>query len=238
MTEPQRRNVDTQEPAWLRRAEELLRGLTGVVSARIVTDASGRIEEIHVLTDHTVEPKQTVRNVESALLAELGMRIDHRKVSVAQARHPDEVTVLELAGTQEEETEAVQPERRYEFVGYEFERRYVHRVQCRVRVRLDDEEFEGSAEGADIDNARLTVASQAALNALEVAEEHELAFALDGVRLVELFDRPVVVVAVYGLSGRSRVFLTGAAPVRESAEHAAILAALQATNRWLVTRGN
>lgn len=239
MTEPQRQRTNTdEEPAWLRRAEELLRGLTGVVSTRIVADPAGRVEEIHVLTDHTVEPKQTVRNVESALLAELGMRIDHRKVSVAQARHPEDVTILDL-GTEEEEATPTGDGagRRYQFLGYEFERRYVHRVECRVRIRLDDEEFEGAAEGADIENARLTVAAQAVLNALEEAEAHEVAFALDGVRQVELFDQPVVTLGVYGLSGRSRTFLAGAVPVRESAEHAAILAALQATNRWIATRG-
>ena len=30
-----------------------------------------------------VSPKQTVRNVESALLAQLGMRVSHKKISVA-----------------------------------------------------------------------------------------------------------------------------------------------------------
>ncbi len=51
-----------------------------------------------------------------------------------------------------------------------------------------------------------------------------------------MFDEPVILAAVYGLSGRSRTFLAGAAPVTESPEHAAILAALKATNRWISTR--
>jgi hypothetical protein len=59
------------------RAEELLATLPGVVSVRI------EVEAIHVLTSVEVAPKQTVRNIESALMAHLGMRVDHRKVSVA-----------------------------------------------------------------------------------------------------------------------------------------------------------
>jgi hypothetical protein len=65
------------------RAEELLGTLPGVVSVRIEATASGEVEAIHVLTSVEIGPKQTVRNIESALLAHLGMRVDHRKISVA-----------------------------------------------------------------------------------------------------------------------------------------------------------
>jgi hypothetical protein len=61
----------------------LLATLPGVVSVRIEATPSGEIIAIHVLTSVEVAPKQTVRNIESALLAHLGLRVDHRKVSVA-----------------------------------------------------------------------------------------------------------------------------------------------------------
>jgi hypothetical protein len=67
----------------IQRAEELLGTLPGVVSARIIASASGSVEEIHILTTTDVTPKQTVRNVESALIAHLGMRVSHKKISVA-----------------------------------------------------------------------------------------------------------------------------------------------------------
>ncbi len=65
------------------RAEELLATLPGVVSVRIEASPGGEVDAIHVLTSVEVGPKQTVRNIESALLAHLGMRVDHRKISVA-----------------------------------------------------------------------------------------------------------------------------------------------------------
>src|SRR5262245_6332427 len=68
------------------RAEELLRSLTGVVSARVVTSSKGEVEEIHILTTDQVGPKQTVRNVESALYAHLDLTVDHRRISVAQTK--------------------------------------------------------------------------------------------------------------------------------------------------------
>src|ERR1043166_3376161 len=67
----------------IQRAEELLATLPGVISARIVAGVNGAVEEIHILTTTDVTPKQTVRNVESALIAHLGMRVSHKKISVA-----------------------------------------------------------------------------------------------------------------------------------------------------------
>ena len=65
-------------------AERLIGSLNGVLSARIATDRTGEIDEVHVLTSRDTPPKQTVRNVESALRAQFDLRLDHRKISVAQ----------------------------------------------------------------------------------------------------------------------------------------------------------
>lgn len=72
----------------IKRAEELLVTLPGVLSAKIVAADTGAVDEIHVLTTAEYTPKQTVRNIESALIAHLGMRVDHRKISVASSSEP------------------------------------------------------------------------------------------------------------------------------------------------------
>src|SRR5207237_1002275 len=64
-------------------AEALIASLPGVSSARSVETDGGGVGDIHVLTGAEVPAKQTVRNVESALLAHFGIRVDHRKISVA-----------------------------------------------------------------------------------------------------------------------------------------------------------
>ncbi len=87
----------------IRRAEELIVTLPGVLSVRIVPGDSGAIDEIHVLTTDAVPPKSTVRNIESALMAHLGMRVNHRKISVA--------TTLESPRVREQSAEAAAPER-------------------------------------------------------------------------------------------------------------------------------
>lgn len=67
----------------IRRAEELIATLPGVISVRIVPSDMGAVDEIHVLTTDQVPPKNTVRNIESALMAHLGLRVNHRKISIA-----------------------------------------------------------------------------------------------------------------------------------------------------------
>ena len=67
----------------LGRAESLIATLQSVVSVRIVASENGVVDAVHVLVSGELTPKQVVRNVESALMAQLGMKIDHRKISVA-----------------------------------------------------------------------------------------------------------------------------------------------------------
>src|SRR5688500_20316428 len=70
----------------IQRAEELLATLPGVISVRVVAGPTGSVDEIHLLTSEEVSPKQTVRNVESALMAHLGKRVSHKQISVATTR--------------------------------------------------------------------------------------------------------------------------------------------------------
>jgi hypothetical protein len=60
--------------------------------------------------------------------------------------------------------------------------------------------------------------------------------ALDGVKVVDAFDRKFVLVSVHAIAGRDSSRLAGTNLADESTDRAAILATLQATDRWV--RGN
>ena len=79
----------------MRRAENLLTSLEGILSARVVTTPLGEVSEVHVLAQAGLQPKQLVRNIESALLAHLGLKIDHRKISIAQTADVKPLEALE-----------------------------------------------------------------------------------------------------------------------------------------------
>ncbi len=213
--------------AWIvRRAEELITSLSGVMSARIVAGRAGEIEEIHVLTSAGVAAKQVVRNVESALMAQLGLKVDHRKISVAQTAEMKPIQVL-----QKEAVAEAASRRRHVYTDLVIESPRPRRVVVRVLLRADGLELEGVEEGVDEARSRVQLAARATVKALE-RELEEAGVVLEGVRVVEAFDRQLVLAAVHGVGGRSSQFLVGACEIRESPEQAAVLAVLDATNRW------
>lgn len=66
--------------------ESLLICLPDIQKARVVVNDWGAIEEIHILTGLGRNPKQIVRDVQSALKAQWDITVDRRKVSVAQVQ--------------------------------------------------------------------------------------------------------------------------------------------------------
>lgn len=294
-------------------AEELIRTLPGVVSARVVDNGEGSIQEVHILTTSEVPAKQTVRNVESALFAHLGLRIDHRRVSVASvsetpapAQRPSPAsagsaggmgvgapsspqspgsgamsgvggasatgpsatpsatssatysgTAASLSSTEETvgagsrrrrpaaaaDTEGMGvytptpgldgPRRRIYFEDVEVRGSRARGVSCRVSLMKDGTSFVGEARGVDGDRARLELAARASCLAIGDADARDRQFGLEGVRVFDAFDRKFIFVGVTVRYGRDMRLLAGTCEVIDSAETAAVLAVLDATNRWL-----
>ena len=239
------------------RAEELLASLAGVASAHVVLDPDHSIAEIHILATPDLHPKQVVRNVESAMSAGLGIQIDRRIVSVAQIRtearadrteptsprsngqvvalprtEPDQKADLHEAPRRrkDEPQDRAQDRGRLEYVRYRAQRD-AERCTCEVVLRQDGEEVVGSGAGADTAGGRVLAAARAVLDAIGQARP-DLRIQLDGAAISSSRGRSFVLVSAYAMVRRNRVSLAGAASLSRSPEEAAILAALQATNRW------
>lgn len=234
--------------------EHLLASLQGVISARVVTASDGRPLEIHILASPDLHPKQVVRNIESALSAGLGLDIDRRIVSVSQLRPGAEAPDAVRAAPAEPEASppvartvhltsnghSVAPQAapaaggglpsRLAFAGFSSRSRSARETVCEVRLRVADREFTGSAEGPDTLQGRAEAGARAAFDALgRGAPEAGLLF--EGVTLVNAHGRTYVLVSAQAVEGRESKGLVGAALLERSPEEAAVLAALQATNR-------
>ncbi len=219
------------DPWGVKRAENLLTSLTGVLSASVVVTPQGEVSEIHVLTRNDIAPKQVVRNIESALMAQLGMKIDHRKISVAQT-----ADVRPIEELQQDAILARVSKRVVTFKGLEVRPGIrPQRVTVRVKLGFGDREAEMEEQGTDTTRNRVEAAARAAASCLdELMPDNSVA--LEGAQLIEAFDRKFVMVAVHGLGGREAQLLTGTCEIRESAERASVLAVLDATNRWTDAR--
>lgn len=253
----------------LRRAEELIGTLPGVVAVKIMPSDTGAIEEIHVLTTDQVPPKNTVRNIESALIAQLGLRVNHRKISVAttvETARPDDVPLAGpltavpggagggsssasiggatpigvFSGTGSSTVVASGPpvpRRLLVFEDVEVRRSRSRGVLCRVTLSRGGTEYFGEAEGQESERSRIELSARAALQAIATAvaggsgiERH---LSLEGAKLIDAFDREFVFVSLTARVGREPLVLTGSCEVRESAETSAVLAVLDATNRFV-----
>ena len=247
----------------IKRAEELLQTLPGVIAARIIASETGAVDEIHVLTSAEVTPKQTVRNIESALIAHLGMRVDHRKISVATTLEnrkaaeaepvvaPTPAPAPTVAGpapnasmapvapvattaSMAPQTLAGAGPRVLFFEDVEVRRSRAKGISCRVTLRKGDQSYTGEAEGMENERTRIELAGRAALKAIAELEPSARVLDLGGARVVEAFDREFVLAAVTAQMVRETVLLTGTCEVKESPETACVLAVLDATNRWLL----
>ncbi|MBI2842089.1 MAG: hypothetical protein HYX78_01675 [Armatimonadetes bacterium] len=194
--------------------ESVICQLRDVISARVIANSSGEIEEVHVLTEANRTPKQVVRDIESALMAKLGLQLDHRKVSVAQVQ-----------GTGKKE----QGRLKFSDVSISLEG---SKAEATVRLKRNGCVYEGTAAGLSSTNSQMRLVATAALRAVENAG------AADGTMVVEdmntgvsLGGKNVAIVLINMVTDRADDLLTGSAVVKQDLWRAVVNATLDAVNR-------
>ena len=215
--------ADLQNRAAVADVESTISRLRGVSSTRVAADNRGEIVEVHVVADETRHPKQLSRDIESALFSELGLRIDHRKISIAQVR-----------GMAEAATEV-----RLKFLSIEYS---LDRTSTRARgsVGHGEESFTGAASmpaGAKVRQEELVARAT-----LEAVHEFLRSAGINGDGVgMELRDftrsensgSPFFVVSIRVMAERGEQNLIGSALVRDDPWRAAASATLDALNRRL-----
>jgi hypothetical protein len=197
----------------------------------VVTTPLGEVSEVHILAQAGLQPKQLVRNIESALLAQLGLKVDHRKISIAQTADVKPIEALERDAVRDRvmqrtllfENLTVAPSRR------------PHRITITVTLSYRGQVETAEEESSDTPRSRVEAAAKAAVTVLDRLLT-EASLALEGAKIVEGFDREFAFVGVQGLGGRETTLMTGTSEIKESAERAAVFAVLDATNRWTEAR--
>jgi len=202
--------------------EALLAQLPGIISARLVVNDWGGIEEIHVLATTERHPKQVVRDVESSLAARWGITIDHKKISVAQ-----------LTGLQ-----PTLPPVRLRLANLQIKSDSLRgRLQVNVTLcKSDDPEvtYGGQAEGAHSRLQSVRVAAMATVEALNEYLDPDYGLTLEDVAIINLGAHEVAVVALSLLTPRRKEeTLVGATAVRHDLLETVVKATLDAVNRRL-----
>jgi hypothetical protein len=204
--------------------EAALADVGEIKAARVVASHDGVIQEIHVLALPTKQPKQLVRDIESTLMAQFGIPIDHKKISIA------------LLGR-----DAIKPEA----VETEADRNTLARpricsinatvsgVQASASVALEigGTEYVGNSSGPASQTGRLRLVALAALDAVSQYTDATISFALEDVAILKLGREKVAVSCIALVSSLGEQTFSGSAMVRQNDNDSVVRATLDAINR-------
>jgi|UniRef100_A0A7V3REY2 predicted DNA-binding transcriptional regulator len=182
----------------VKQAEELskvLSTLDGVMKAKVILDEeSGEPTEVHILAYGDKNPKQLVRDVETAILTVSGERIDRRIISIAQiegeAQGEGSSSQLKVqsAGLSEDGTE----------------------IEVSVEITMGVSSKSSKSRGIKSFKNVLKLSAEATIEAIESIVESKMKFSLDEIREVTIEDRKffigVLTVISYGSMSRELVF--------------------------------
>lgn len=193
-----------------KKLESIISQISGVTAVRIVPDGDN-LREIHVIADSAKNPKQVVRDVETAILASTGLRIDRKIISVAQ-----------MAGEVHARPEYVISSLTTEDLG--------KNLRVVVSVEHGEDRYEGSAEGAKTSIQRLKTAAAAVISAFD--ELTESIYSVDDVRIITLAGKEFLVCHITKLDDGKERSLIGSAELEKDPLLAAANAALEVLVRF------
>lgn len=198
------------------RIKQAIASLPDVQSCNVEFNPDGTISAIHIVSSTRRSPKQIVRDVESVMLADFGIKIDHRKVSVARVedrgerRHerPQRARLVTITSTASGGKGSVE-----------------------VALERAGVTVTGQASGVADGGGGIRLVAHATLRALEKMVGQDASFELlDVVRIRSGERRAVVVLASFVSSSQVRS-LAGCVQFDEDERRATALAALDASNR-------
>lgn len=213
------KNLDTQGitevRGTLRDYEEAIRQIREVMAVRVVAGDRGGVEEIHVLAGSGRSPKQIVRDIESSLMAQFGLSVDHKKISVAQIEEGAPVAW----GTGRLRLLSV----RFTTDG--------PRVEAEVKLEFDDVVHSGKSCGPSSEVNRLRVAAEATLAAVAEYFNSNYQLAVDDVLVLEVRSRRIVLTVMSLIAQGGEETLVGSSLIRGPETDAVVRSVLDALNR-------
>jgi len=200
--------------------EQAIKQIKGVIAARIKVNEQGEIEEVHILAGSVRAPKQIVRDIESLLMAQFDVQIDHKKVSVAQVEDDEDGSFAIVEST------------RPKLVGVTL-RTVNGMAEVKVELLTGEQIIEGIAQGPSSAHNKLRLFVEATLQALSPLTLEKFLFVTEDVGITQLVKQQVALVSITLITTAGEQSLIGCALVRNDEREAVVKATLDAVNRKL-----
>ncbi|NPV53958.1 MAG: hypothetical protein HPY71_10595 [Firmicutes bacterium] len=211
--------------------QNAIQEVRGVSTARLMLGPSGAIEEIHVLATQERPPKQIVRDIESACMVRFGVRLDRRKISVAQVGGDENLEKLGASGVDV-------PQKRIELERFRssFES---GNIKFYVDLNYNGRAARGYDFGPPTAENKLRLPASATAHAIEGLLGGACSFVLEDVQLIQMRRGMAVIVLVSFISPGGEEPISGVALVRRDEGEAVVRAVLHAINRHItITYGD
>lgn len=207
---------DLHDPRQRAEVERALCQVPGVAGARLVPGFEREVDELHVLTSVERSPKQTVRDVQTLMMARFGITTDHRVVSVVQIDEPQAFAggarvVVDTVGVSQSDVT----------------------VSVEVAVRDGDDTLTGTGEGPATAAGQRRATARATLEALRPLLDDGQAVELEGIEVSAVQGRQVAITLVHFRTRRGELTVAGSALVRDSETDAVARSVLDALNRTI-----
>jgi hypothetical protein len=206
-------NIDREQV--IRHCEELIRKIKDIVSAKIITTPEGKISEIHVIANSKRNPKQIVRDIESAIIASFGSEVDHKKISVAQLNGENQFT----------------SEIRLKVEGIEVKN---YQQNYEVTVALsgpDGNSYEGRSSGPGSYESRMRTVAVATLEAIRQYLKANCILSLEDIIEFKVGGKDAMAVLISFIIDRNEEHFLGSALVKHDRVETIVAAVLNAVNR-------
>ena len=221
-------------PDIIARAEQLISRVQGISSCRISTDETGEITEVHVVATAQKSPKLVSRDVETLLRAELGIRVDYKKIGV----------VLVEADTTEAPpmiNAADEPVPIIELPVEEYPARFAFQsvnlflsqesIQAEVELVRQNVETFGRSRSDNPATPPMRVVAEATLKAVAELLDENIRLCLADIVEVPVDDGEAIVVKVNLVRNRDTKSLAGCSLYSGNVNQTVVFATLDAVNR-------
>lgn len=193
--------------------QDVITKIQGITHTKVVT-VENDLQEIHIIAGTSRSAKQIVRDIESALLAIFGYRVDRKIISIAQIDTEEMTKSLNRII--------------YQGISVNTED---NNVECEVRLSSGDEDFVSTKRAISTNVNRKKVVAKATVAAVEKIIGQSSIFDIEDVVINTTRDLTFVNVVTNMITKNDEEILIGTAIVRNDINEAIVKATLDAINR-------
>lgn len=213
----------------IEKIEKSLKNLNDVLFVKMILSEQKEINEIHVITKDSSNPKKIIRDIESFLLAKHNIQVDYRKISIAQVKD-EGIKEEQIKEESESSLRLIFSDIKVATTGNHF--------KVVVRLESNGKTYEGKVSGINWDQNQEYLVAKATLEGISSYLESSIFFQIDEIKKIRLDSKDIVIVSINLINSKRKENLIGSAVIRDDFNKALVKAILKATNRRILLKEN